>query len=224
MGRLVADPRPLTANRRLAWLLGYWLFGLLLRVPVLAINRHMQAGARRELLLFMLKATLSVGLPALFVRWMLPNASLLEQLGLRKPPGQRTRPRLAALVAVGWLGLVFGVFKLLSQESVSLVPASVASAIWMIAHVTVEEIAFRGFILGWLAVDRPFWRANSFTALMFLSMHLPSWYASGLRVEIVPMATVLLALSLVLGWVRRLTGNVWLATALHVANNALSGW
>ena len=58
---------------------------------------------------------------------------------------------------------------------------------------------------------------------LFLSMHLPSWFAAHLGVAMVPMAVVLFALSLVLGWVTRLSGTVFIAVALHLANNALSG-
>ena len=213
-----------SSSKRLWWLLGYWLFGLALRWPVMAMNHHVQPGMARDLAQLTLKTALSVLLPVLALRWLTPHASLAEQLGFRARAGVRTRPLAAALVSLGWIGLVYGTSKLLSQEATSILPASVVAALFMIAHVTVEEIAFRGFILGWLAADRPFWRANVITSLMFLSMHLPGWIASGMRVELVPMSLVLVAMSLVLGWVTRLNGNIWIATLLHLANNALSGW
>ncbi len=224
----MADSRPLTrvdsSRKRLWWLLGYWLFGLALRWPVMAMKHHLPPGTTRDLAQLTLKTALSVLLPALALRWLMPEAPLAEQLGLRARAGMRPRPRAAALVSLGWIGLVYGASKLLGQDATSIWPAGVAAALLMAAHVTVEEIAFRGFILGWLSADRPFWRANVITTLMFLSMHLPGFIASGMRVELVPMSLVLVALSLVLGWVTQLGGNIWIATLLHLANNALAGW
>ncbi|HEX4462508.1 MAG TPA: CPBP family intramembrane glutamic endopeptidase [Polyangia bacterium] len=222
------DPRSLTRadtpGKRLAWLVGYWLFGLALRWPVMAINRHLAPSPTRELAQLALKTALSVLLPALAIRWLVPSASLPESLGLCARGGERRRPRLAVVIAILWIAFIYGASKLLGQASTSIIPASIASGLFMTAHVTVEEIAFRGVILGWLAADRPFFSANVITALMFLSMHVPGWLAAGMRVEIVPMSLILVALALVLGWVKRLTGNIWLATLLHLANNALSGW
>jgi membrane protease YdiL (CAAX protease family) len=222
VGRLVDDPRSLGA-RRLWLLLGYWAFGLLMRLPVAAINRHLPPGRPRELLLFALKAALSVLLPLLLLRAFEPAASVRVRLGLTPLPGPRKRVA-AGMLALGWLAFAYVGATLQDGHAPSLAPASATSALGMAAGVFIEEIAFRGFILGGLAADRPFWRANLVTSLMFLSMHLPGWYASGLRVEMVPMSLLLLALSLLLGWTTRWTGTIWLASALHLANNAISGW
>jgi membrane protease YdiL (CAAX protease family) len=228
VGRLVADSRSLTAaatpRRRLWLLLGYWAFGLALRWPIAALKARLGPGTSHELLLFAIKAALSVLLPVLIVRRLVPHDSLAARLGFVAPAGQRRRTPLALAIAVAWFTLIFVLATLQDGHAPSLLPASPGSVLASAAGVLVEEIAFRGFILGWLADDRSFWRANLVTSLMFLSMHLPGWYAAGLRVEMAPLSLILVALSLVLGWTKRLSGTIWLAGALHLANNALSGW
>ena len=106
----------------------------------------------------------------------------------------------------------------------SLAPPGLFAAFLEIGYVATEELAIRGVHLRWLSEERPFWRANVLTTAMFLSMHVQGWWLAGLRFEILPMAVVLTLLSLVLGWVTRLSGSVWIAIALHVCNNAMSGW
>ncbi len=208
---------------RLWLLVGYWLFGLAVRTLLTTVGPR-ASGVALSLELLALKVALSVIVPALLVRWLRPTVPLARVLGARAADGTERRVGRALSVAAVCFALVYGLAALQEGRLPSLMPPSAWLALLAAVHVLVEELAMRGIFLGWLADGRAFWRANLIVSALFVSMHLPSWFATGLSVELVPMAVVLFLLSLVLGWVTRLSGTIWIAALLHLANNAMSGW
>jgi membrane protease YdiL (CAAX protease family) len=208
---------------RLWLLVGYWLLGLVVRALVTAVGPR-ATGVALSLELLALKVALSVIAPALLVRWLRPTVPLARVLGVRAADGSERRIARALLIAAAWFALVYGLAALQEGRPPSVMPPGAWLALLAAVHVLVEELAMRGIFLGWLADGRAFWRANLIVSALFVSMHLPAWLAAGPSVELVPMAIVLFLLSLVLGWVTRLTGTIWIAALLHLANNAMSGW
>ena len=207
------------------WLfLAYWAFGLAMRALMNAVGPRAPDSLARSLELLTLKTTLSVIVPLYLIHRLRPAVPLLQALGLRAPDDRPRRILLASLIAAGWFALIYGLATAQSGQAPSLRPPGAGLAILEAVHVLVEELAMRGLFLGWLADGRAFWRANLLVSALFLSMHLPGWLAAGVSPELVPMAVVLFALSLVLGWVTRLGGTITVAFVLHLANNAMSGW
>ena len=209
---------------RLGLFVAYWAFGLVVWAPTRSLGARLPAGAARELALLAIKLVLSLLVPALFIGAVRPERPWPAIVGAVPEGEAPRRPARAVVVAALFFALLYGAAWWQMGQAPSLAPASLFAALLGFGHVAVEELASRGVHLRWLAEERPFWRANLWTTAMLLSMHLQGWWRAGLRVEMVPMALVLAMLSLVLGWVTRLSGTVWLAIALHLANNAMSGW
>jgi membrane protease YdiL (CAAX protease family) len=159
-------------------------------------------------------------LPAMWIARNVLHQPLGQSLGLQRAESP-AHPGRALVVSVVFLGLVAGLQLLASGGRVSAgAPLPLGIAIDA-ANATVEEIPFRGFMLGWLARKGSFWRANVVAAALFVMVH---WLGAphGIGWAIVPMSVALLALALVLGWVTRLSGSVWMAIALHAMNNAIA--
>src|SRR4051794_13692029 len=87
-----------------------------------------------------------------------------------------------------------------------------------------EEVVFRGFILRTLLESgERFWPANVTTALMFLGLHLPGWYFSGLLTHDRGLLSLTIVLvGLVAGLARRASGSTWASVFVHFSNNAYS--
>jgi uncharacterized protein len=159
--------------------------------------------------------------------WIVP-AIAMARVVLREPLGPclgltaAGRPvRLWAGIAVGvvFLALTTGLQMLISGRSPNwsapVFPALILNAV----NAVIEEISFRGFMLRQLEKRHPFWRANWLQVLLFLVVHWAGWSSLGLGPEMVAMTIGLTLLGLVLGWVARLSGSVWLGVVVHTANN-----
>jgi len=89
-----------------------------------------------------------------------------------------------------------------------------------------EELLFRGFMLAALQeAGVPFWPANVVTALMFLGLHLPGWYVIG-SPNISDGAAMfgIVAVGLVAGLAKRLSGSTWGSIIFHAVNNLYSAF
>lgn len=75
----------------------------------------------------------------------------------------------------------------------------------------VEELVFRGMLLGGLSRNLNFWWANLLQSLIFASIHGDP-----------PRFAVYFLLGLFGGWLVRRTGALWPAIALHALNNAVA--
>lgn len=189
-------------------------------------KRHLAASVREPLLL-----------AARVVVWILPIRAYLARFDRRpwpealafaprEPPTGRVR---AAVVAVVYLGLV-GLLAFASAEKppdggAFLRWLASLPALWMLILVVLEEVLWRGFLLGQLLRHVGPKKAQIAVALGFALMHLPGFIAlQGLHVGLVPSTIVLTILGLVLGAVTRGTGSLWAAIAVHCANNLLAQW
>ena len=86
-----------------------------------------------------------------------------------------------------------------------------------------EEILFRGFVLHQFADRLRFWAANLITAVLFTLIHWPFWvWRNGFHPSILQNSAGILLLAILLGYVVKLTGSLWPAVALHIANNMLA--
>jgi membrane protease YdiL (CAAX protease family) len=87
----------------------------------------------------------------------------------------------------------------------------------------VEELFFRGFVLGELSQRTRFSWANLGTSALFVAVHLPHWlWTRGASAAVAVDAAGLFGVSLVLGFVAHRTRSLWPAVAVHALSNALS--
>jgi membrane protease YdiL (CAAX protease family) len=98
-------------------------------------------------------------------------------------------------------------------------------ALWMVLVSVLEELLWRGFLLGQLVRFLGARQAQLLVAGLFAAMHLPGWVtAGGLQAGFIPMVVMLFVLGLVLGAVTRASGSIYLAVLVHVAHNANAQW
>lgn len=182
----------------------------------LHLARHPAVGLRVGLGWLALKATIWIA-PALVLVARVLGQPIARTLRLG-PPADVRGLAWSALASAVWLVVLTLAFGAPSG------PALGATALVLTtANAIVEEIPFRGFLLGQLEGRLGFWRANLAQAALFVAVHVPAWLAQGLRFEILPSSLVLGTLALVLGWVTRRSGTIWIAVVLHAANNVIAG-
>ncbi len=87
-----------------------------------------------------------------------------------------------------------------------------------------EEILFRGLVLGELSTRLGFALGNVATSALFVLVHMPYWLSyEGPGRGLPHVSAAIFGLSFFLGWVVRATGSLWPAVVLHVANNFING-
>jgi membrane protease YdiL (CAAX protease family) len=84
----------------------------------------------------------------------------------------------------------------------------------------IEEIPYRGFMLRKFAEQLNFWLANLITALLFLAIHLPGWFA--LHTFNASVAMTILVFGFVMGVAVKWSDSLWAAVVAHGANDFLS--
>jgi membrane protease YdiL (CAAX protease family) len=84
----------------------------------------------------------------------------------------------------------------------------------------IEEIPYRGFILRKIGERLNFWLANTITALLFLTIHLPGWFA--LQTFSARAAMTISVFGFVMGLVVRWSNSLWAAIVAHCANDFMS--
>lgn len=191
-----------------AWLLGRWLES---HVDWMATN-----GARSCYWLVM-KLVLWI-VPAL-VLMPLTGRSLREAIGLG-----RVREIVLWGGGVGIiLGVITAIVKTLGHQPLFASPMGWPLFGGVLVAPIVEEITFRGAILGALETRFRFWLANGITALLFVGVHLPGWYFQGrLMTNLMdPLggALSIFLLGIVFGHVVHRSKSVAAGTLTHVLNN-----
>jgi uncharacterized protein len=85
-----------------------------------------------------------------------------------------------------------------------------------------EEVLFRGLILQKISESTKFSKANLYTSFLFVSIHFPAWFLSGITIPkfIFSVCTVFIV-SYVLGFVYKKTDSLWSSTILHTIYNVL---
>ena len=206
------------------WLIAYYVFGAAAWFAIgMALHAHGPAPKDlvEGLFLSLLKAVVWI-VPALLLTRFVLREAVAPDLGLSPVDNPLSLWRAIA-VSVVFLVLTGGLQFLIgggrsSHEAPPVFPALALNAV----NSTIEEISFRGFILGHLARRHPFWRANFLQAALFLLVHWLGWFSRGGGWQVVPMSIMLTTFALVLGWTTRLSGSVWLAIVVHTINNVLA--
>jgi membrane protease YdiL (CAAX protease family) len=162
--------------------------------------------------------------------WVIPALSLIRLSGRTIREVVALDRWRSALLWGGGVGLALGVLSVLSR-AVSHQPLFAPQLSWawvdaVIISPIVEEVTFRGAVLGGLMRRSRFAVANTLTALLFLGAHLPGWYFQG-RLLALLTAPVGGALSIfligwVLGFVYYQSRSVLGSTLAHLLNNLLS--
>lgn len=90
----------------------------------------------------------------------------------------------------------------------------------------VEELLFRGAVLGGLLQRYRFGTANVISSLLFVSVHFPGWYFSGTLVDNLTKpiggALSIFVLGLIFGFVTRQSRSVLGGMLAHGINNLFS--
>jgi uncharacterized protein len=84
-----------------------------------------------------------------------------------------------------------------------------------------EEIVFRGFLLKKLMQRITFWKANTITAFLFLTIHFPIWYRNGLfeSPEILLTCMNVLIIGFIFGVIYKKTNSLWSVIIIHSVYN-----
>lgn len=164
--------------------------------------------------------------------WVAPALTLIRL------SGQRIRDVIAfgrwrsALLWGGGVGLLLGASALL-PVLLRHQPLVIAPLSWVLVNVVivapiVEEIAFRGAVLGGLSKRYRFTVANTLTALFFLGAHLPGWYFQGqlwsLLVTPVGGAFSIFVIGWLLGFVKYRSQSLLGSTLAHMLNNLFNAF
>lgn len=150
------------------------------------------------------------------VVWVVPSVLALRRAG--ETPRDVLGPRglawgIAAGVVVGGIALAARVSPVDLTPRWALVNAVLVSPI-------VEELAFRGAILGALSRRLPFTLANTITALLFVGAHLPGWSFQGrLGAALTYDAPSVFLLGLLFGYVAHYSRSVGASVLAHALNN-----
>lgn len=154
--------------------------------------------------------------------WILPVVLFLRHAGIQDRRGLLglDRPRLVAIAVGIVLALVwFNAHAMLVSGRAPRWPVPAAVVLALVTPL-VEELFFRGAVLGLLARVQPFLRANVIQAALFLLLHLPWWTLSGLSgAAILQRSLYIAALGFFLGYLRRWTGGLLAPLLVHWANN-----
>jgi len=90
-----------------------------------------------------------------------------------------------------------------------------------------EEIVFRGFILQKLQEGIEFKYANAISSVLFVLIHFPKWYMSGIlsfeKITYFILSTAfVLGFGLLQGYVLKRTKSLWACMIIHSFNNLIS--
>ena len=159
--------------------------------------------------------------------WVLPALALIHLSGDRFREVMGFERWRAIVVWGAGVGLALGAMTLLAKTlgHQALFSSRLGWPVFSAVLVSpiVEEITFRGAILGALNRRFRFWTANTVTALLFLGMHLPGWYFQGrllanLQAPVGGAFSIFL-LGLVFGYVAHRSKSVAASTLCHLLNN-----
>lgn len=86
-----------------------------------------------------------------------------------------------------------------------------------------EEIVFRGFLLRKLMESFRFWKANTITSLLFVSIHFPIWFYKGLFEfpHVLSSIVTVFILGIIFGYIYNKTNSLWSVIIIHSLYNLL---
>jgi membrane protease YdiL (CAAX protease family) len=212
----------------LAWplavaVLALWTARMGLHAP---IDLSLPHGAARTLAAAGFKLVIFVVVPLALI-YAIERRPWTEPFGL--PAGNR--PVLAITVALVWFTITVTVFLLVVREP-RIVPGGMPWRVFAVIVFSVlvtaiaEEVAFRGAILPRMLHRYGNLRGHAITAALFVAVHWPAWIfvSGGPDLALAALLSAqLFVFALVLGIVTVLSGTIWIAVALHAANNFIAG-
>ena len=159
------------------------------------------------------------------VAYLLATTAVLAAARFTLPAGRRPPLRLARLswlpVAVGVAGVavLLGLAMALPAELLgrdALQPAALRRDLPLLGPAfllqgAVQEVQFRGLLLGALELDLPPWAANLGQAALFGLAHIAVQYEGPAG----PFVFVTVGLGVVLGWITQWTRSLWPAIVIH---------
>jgi uncharacterized protein len=200
----------------LAWI-GAWLLEQTLEDTVSVINT-----SQGQFVYWLVMKLMLLVLPAIVViRYS--GRTLTEVMGVK---------RLKSIILWGvGIGLLLGGITM-SIKILGHSPLFAIESVWsfisgVIISPIVEEITFRGAVLGALTQRYRFVVANSLTAFFFLGVHLPGWYFQNRLMNnlITPIggALSIFMLGFIFGYVAQKSKSVSESIITHMLNNLFSG-
>ena len=159
------------------------------------------------------------------VAYLGATAAVLAVARLSLPAARRPRLRLGrpgrTAVAAGAIGiaLLLGLALAIPADLLgrdALQPAALGRDLPLLGPAyllqgAVQELQFRGLLLGALELDLPPWAANLGQAALFGLAHIAVQYEGPTG----PFVPVTITLGLILGWLTQWTRSVWPAIAIH---------
>lgn len=200
-----------------ALLYAAWTGAWMLEQAIESRGVWLTSSGQRSLYWLLMKLLLWIIPSMLFIRWTGRRVGAVMGLG-------RVR---AIFLWGGGVGLALGlttvIVKLVGHQPFFASPLGWALFSGVIVAPVVEEITFRGAILGALERRFPFGIANAATSLLFLGAHLPGWYFQGclwanLKTPVGGALSIFL-LGLVFGYVAHRSRSVAAGTLTHALNN-----
>ena len=163
---------------------------------------------------------------AKLILWVCPAIALIRFSGRKVEDVLGLRRIRSITIWGGGIGLLLGAVAM-AQKATLHQPLFSLTLDWsfcggvMISPI-VEEITFRGAILGNLVQRFKFRTANAMTAIFFLGAHLPGWYFQGRLPQMIVSPFGSLSI-LVLGWIFGLVAfkgrSTTASTLTHILNN-----
>lgn len=172
--------------------------------------------------------------------WVLPAIILLRKksIPVAEYVGLRTPGRGLAIGAVAGLGLLafsYAMDAVLGSASFNIPVLDLALFNGVFVAPIVEEFTMRGFYMESLErsafiqartrAGKKFADANVLQGIVFVAMHLPGWFFQARLREplgMIQIAVFLWLLALLLGWIKKTSGSLYAAIAMHVLNNLYS--
>lgn len=159
--------------------------------------------------------------------WVLPSVAIIRRSGRRFRDALGVRRIKSALLWGGIGGIVLGILTLIFR-TVRGMPLFSIDWNWslltaIIIGPIVEEITFRGTVLGALEARCSFAVSNLITGFLFLLIHLPGWYFQGTLMQnlVSPFSGALsiLLLGWLFGYVAHRSKSLAGGILIHVLNN-----
>jgi len=161
------------------------------------------------------------------VVWVVPALLVIRYTGrrFRDVMGDgHMRGMLVWGVGVGviLLGIAWGTKAVMGQSLFGFVDVWVLLGAVVVSPF-VEEVVFRGAVLGALMMRWGFWASNVVTAVLFVGIHLPGWYFQGVLIQNMTMvwggALSVFVLGVVFGYVAFRSRGVSGSILAHALNN-----
>lgn len=191
-----------------AWLLSRWLENQAI-LPGLPFDRFVYWLVMRILL------------------WVIPSVALIRSSGrsVREVLGAGRIKQI--LLWGGVIGLVWGgktpIYNMLTNHPVHPIVWDWSFVTAVLYAPLVEELTFRGAIMGSLETRMSFLLSNLLTGVLFLLVHFPGWYFDGFlssgTTAVASAALGILLLGWIFGYIAHKSKSVIASTLAHMLNN-----